>query len=80
MKLRAKILKNTLVILLLFLVQACQKESNALVIEKGTVSDVDGNSYQTVKIGDQWWMAENLKVKHYNNGNSIFNIPMSAFL
>jgi uncharacterized protein (TIGR02145 family) len=77
MKLSAKILKNTLAILLLFIVQACQKESNAIIVEKGTVSDVDGNIYETVKIGDQWWMAENLKVKHYNNGNAILNIAIN---
>jgi uncharacterized protein (TIGR02145 family) len=36
-----------------------------------TVTDIDSNTYRTVKIGNQWWMAENLKVKHYRNGDAI---------
>ncbi|MBU8934345.1 MAG: fibrobacter succinogenes major paralogous domain-containing protein [candidate division Zixibacteria bacterium] len=40
-------------------------------IETGSVTDLDGNVYATVKIGNQWWMAENLRVTHYRNGDEI---------
>jgi len=39
--------------------------------DTGTVTDIDDNVYLTVKIGDQWWMAENLRVTRYRNGNAI---------
>jgi uncharacterized protein (TIGR02145 family) len=43
----------------------------------GTVTDIDGNTYITVKICNQWWMAENLKVTHYSNGDALPNVTDS---
>ncbi len=36
-----------------------------------TISDIDGNSSNTVLIGAQCWTKENLRVRRYNNGTSI---------
>jgi len=51
---------------------ACKdKESPAPVQETGTVSDNEGNVYETIKIGDQWWTTENLRATKYRNGDPI---------
>lgn len=36
-----------------------------------TVSDIEGNVYNVVSIGNQKWMKENLKVRKYRNGDTI---------
>lgn len=46
--------------------------------DAGIVTDVDGNIYRTVTIGTQTWMAENLKVTHYRNGDKILYLPDEA--
>jgi uncharacterized protein (TIGR02145 family) len=37
----------------------------------GSVTDQEGNTYKTIVIGTQEWMAENLKTSKYRNGDSI---------
>ena len=61
----------------LFCFMSCKKEDSVTeptptpVIATDTVSDTEGNIYKTVQIGNQWWMAENLKSAKYRNGDPI---------
>jgi len=43
-----------------------------------TVTDIDGNLYDTVSIGTQVWLKENLKVTHYSNGDAIEDAASNA--
>ncbi len=43
-------------------------------LETGTVTDLEGHVYHTIKIGNQWWMSENLKSTKYRDSSSIRKI------
>lgn len=49
----------------------------ALTTTPGTVTDIDGNVYNTVTIGGQVWMCQDLKATHFRNGDSIPNVKDS---
>jgi len=65
------LMKNFLIPLFTIFYLSCSDNPTSSIETSGTLTDIDGNLYQTIKIGDQWWMAENLKVVHYQNGEPI---------
>lgn len=51
---------------IVLLVAGCAKDGKV-----GSVKDNDGNTYKTIQIGNQVWMAENLRVKTFKDGSTI---------
>lgn len=52
--------------------------SISLIASAGSVTDVDGNTYQAVRLGDQVWTVENLRTRHFNDGSPIPFDPATA--
>ena len=48
-------------------------ETSDLLIH-GAVTDIDGNEYDAVQIGEQTWMAQNLRTCRYADGTSVYHI------
>jgi len=61
----------TISLVVFIVMNGCKKDDKPA----DPVSDAEGNTYQTVKIGDQIWMAENLRSTSLNDGTVI---PLAA--
>jgi len=60
-------------------IYSCSKDDNSITSQPppsspNLVTDIDGNTYDTINIGTQVWMQQNLKTTHYNNGVAITNL------
>jgi len=63
-------------IIIAFMFCSCEKSDTPIspTPPVKTITDIDDNVYNTVQIGTQEWMAENLMVTHYRNGDEIPNV------
>jgi len=59
----------------LILIFICQVK--ILSAQSDSISDIEGNIYKTIKIGNQWWMAQNLRTKYFDDNTAI---PFSSGL
>jgi len=69
-----------LIFTILFLASACHRSytkapktaaKSELKAEEQSLTDIDGNTYPILLIGEQLWMGSNLQVSHYQNGEAI---------
>ncbi|WP_395059089.1 FISUMP domain-containing protein [Flavobacterium sp.] len=64
-------MKKIIPLLFLFIISCSKNEDSVTNNPNGTLVDRDGNTYNTLKIGNQTWMLENLKTTKYNDGTPI---------
>lgn len=67
-------------ILVLLSFSSCDKETEPPVLPtpNDSIADVEGRYYPIIKIGNDWWMTENLATTKYRNGDAIELIQNSS--
>lgn len=71
---QSAILKLLLLVHSIVFISSCEEAENKppyLIGKSGIVTDIEGNSYKTIEIGTQTWMAENLRTSLLNDSTSI---------
>ncbi len=65
--------------LLFSLTLSCKRDKTPTPLPPAlTVTDIEGNVYQTVKIGNQTWTTQNLRTTKFNDGSSIPYVNVQA--
>jgi uncharacterized protein (TIGR02145 family) len=64
-------MKNVFLVIMVVLIVGCSKDSAEA---PPTITDIDGNVYETVVIGNQTWMKSNLNVSKYQDGTPISQV------
>lgn len=49
-------------------------QTSERILNDGKIRDIDGNAYDTVRIGTQVWMMQNLRTTRYRNGDMVANV------
>ncbi len=66
-------------IILSIMSYGCNLDLETKYEEYGTVKDIDGNRYSLIKIGEQVWLGENLKVSRFSNGDTILEAKSEQY-
>lgn len=72
-------MKYKILFFAIFLIYSCNNknlisEDSEITKYDEIVNDIDGNQYNTVKIGEKIWLASNLKTTKFSNGDKIPNL------
>ena len=74
-----KLFKITSIACFGLLLMQCSENDDNSEQEPTTLIDIDGNVYNTIKIGNQIWMLGNLKTTKFNDGTPITEFSFAEF-